>query len=118
VSVGARQGLERFGAAPPPAGLLDLVEAAERQPGEALGFLARPAGPQVPLDLALAVEAQLLVQLALHGAAPEECTAAVGQVTQFAQHRTLLGYLRPPRHEYERCDVTLEAYSKRLSGRP
>jgi hypothetical protein len=34
----AQQGLERFGAARPPARLLDLVEAAERQPGEALGF--------------------------------------------------------------------------------
>ncbi|HEY6322722.1 MAG TPA: hypothetical protein VJA16_14295 [Thermoanaerobaculia bacterium] len=49
---------------------------AERQPGEALGFLARPAGPQVALDLALPVETQLVVQLALDGAAPQERTAA------------------------------------------
>src|SRR5437016_3319864 len=85
----AEHGLERFDAARPPAGLLDLVEAAKRQPGEALGLLARPAGPQVPLDLALAVEPQLLVQLALHGAASEEGTEAMGQVRQqIAQHGT------------------------------
>ena len=88
--VGER-GLDQRGAARVTALVLRAFDAAECQPREANGLVARDAVRLVSLGVALDVGAQLLVEIALDGAAVDEHAPTIAQIApQLGQrHRRL-----------------------------
>ena len=70
------RGLERGDAAGIAAFLLDLLDAADREPGLPLGLVSRHAGADELFDLSFTVELQLRGQLALHRSCAERSLAA------------------------------------------
>ncbi len=78
----AAQDFERRHAACVAAGFLRAIDAAEREAGATLGFLARVAVLHLGVDVMLEMEAQLVVQLAFQRAATKDRAQAVSQIVQ------------------------------------